>query len=413
MMGKWKNRTKMDIAKELLSNLVDSLSSNQQVQLALRVYGHQYPKKLQNCKDSRLEVPFSKDNHQDIIYKLDGIRPKGTTPIAYSLLKASSDFPSGNQFRNVIVLITDGEESCGADPCAVSLRLQKEQVFLQPFIIGLGNNFNKKSMDCLGKFHKANDLQSFRNNLYQVINRSLTPTRLVVDLQDGSGNPIADKSITLINQSTGLPQYEFIHYRDKRHKPDTFEIDPVPNYQFVINTIPQIKIKNPKIKAGEINVLRYKVREGQFVPTLKKINLYDNKLTYTIRNTNNQFIYSGLVNSPVQLLEGTYKVEIHTTPLAIKNNLKITENTENNLAIPDPGIVDIRFLSKGLGVIYKNSKNKSQWVMDLDSEKQLQSVILQPGSYRLVYRAINSPGKYTIIKPFDIKSGTTNKLTVH
>ena len=44
------------------------------------------------------------------------IRAKGTTPIAKSLEEAAADFPIDNS-RNIVILITDGKEECGMDPC--------------------------------------------------------------------------------------------------------------------------------------------------------------------------------------------------------------------------------------------------------------------------------------------------------
>lgn len=52
------NKSRMDVAREILSRLVDSLRINPQLELALRVYGHRYARQSNNCNDSQLEVPF-------------------------------------------------------------------------------------------------------------------------------------------------------------------------------------------------------------------------------------------------------------------------------------------------------------------------------------------------------------------
>jgi Ca-activated chloride channel family protein len=94
----------MDVAKTLLSNLVDSLKVNPKLELALRAYGHLYSKGAQNCQDTKLEVGFGIKNHDRIIKELQSISPKGTTPIAYSLEQAANDFPAGNA-RNIVIII--------------------------------------------------------------------------------------------------------------------------------------------------------------------------------------------------------------------------------------------------------------------------------------------------------------------
>jgi Ca-activated chloride channel family protein len=114
MHGRWESGSKIAIAQRLITEMLDSLQSiddRQTFQLALRVYGHQYPVPPQNCNDTRLEVPFAFGNVPKIKKKLRSIIPKGTTPIARSLSRASSDFPPCENCRNVIILITDGIEA--------------------------------------------------------------------------------------------------------------------------------------------------------------------------------------------------------------------------------------------------------------------------------------------------------------
>ncbi|MEL7148004.1 MAG: hypothetical protein AAFO69_16640, partial [Bacteroidota bacterium] len=68
MLGKLDERQlKINVAKDILSDLIDSLKIDKNVELALRVYGHQYDRKQQVCTDSRLEVPFGPTNHDQII----------------------------------------------------------------------------------------------------------------------------------------------------------------------------------------------------------------------------------------------------------------------------------------------------------------------------------------------------------
>ena len=114
------NQSRWTVAKSILTKLVDSLRQKTKLELGLRVYGHQSPQEQKNCKDTRLEVPFKAKNHSLIIDKLEEIRPRGVTPITYSLEQAAGDFPSGPGYRNIVILVTDGIESCGGDVCAMS-----------------------------------------------------------------------------------------------------------------------------------------------------------------------------------------------------------------------------------------------------------------------------------------------------
>ena len=93
MYAKMGEDNRITVAKRLLTRMVDSLQYQEELELALRVYGHQSQKTERNCKDTKLEVPFSKGNHQAIKDNIRDLRPKGTTLIAYSLQEAAYDFP--------------------------------------------------------------------------------------------------------------------------------------------------------------------------------------------------------------------------------------------------------------------------------------------------------------------------------
>lgn len=90
------------------------------VETALRVYGHQTVQMENDCYDSKLEVPFRNQNAVRFKNTVNYLRPRSHS-IAYSLEQSIKDFgePKPNQ-RNVIVLITDGAESCGSIPVRYS-----------------------------------------------------------------------------------------------------------------------------------------------------------------------------------------------------------------------------------------------------------------------------------------------------
>jgi Ca-activated chloride channel family protein len=66
MYGLWGQEQKMKVATRLLSHLMDSLKSKENIEVALRVYGHQFSVAAGNrsCEDTKLEVPFANNNFQ-------------------------------------------------------------------------------------------------------------------------------------------------------------------------------------------------------------------------------------------------------------------------------------------------------------------------------------------------------------
>src|SRR5438045_435108 len=62
MSAKHENASRMDGAKNLFYKFIDSLSKDQTMHFALRMYGHTVKYPPGDCKDSKLIVPFSDDN---------------------------------------------------------------------------------------------------------------------------------------------------------------------------------------------------------------------------------------------------------------------------------------------------------------------------------------------------------------
>ena len=130
MLSRWQSGRKIDIAKKLLSNMVDSLKNVENLEIGLRVYGHKSNYPPQDCDDTHLEVNFlNAYMAADLIKKkLSVIKPRGTTPIARSLEEGAKDFPN-DKGRNIVILITDGKEECGMDPCAFSRLYHRKFLF--------------------------------------------------------------------------------------------------------------------------------------------------------------------------------------------------------------------------------------------------------------------------------------------
>lgn len=216
MKEMWNDKSKFEISKQLVFHLADSLEqSNNNIEFGVRVFGHQSPRSLHNCTDSKLEVVFSPKNAIKIKERLDKITPQGYSPIAYSLLQAATDFPKDSLSTNAIILVTDGEEKCAGDPCASALALSKNRVTLKPFIIGL--NLPKDivmDFNCVGTYYDAKDEAAFHNVLNNVVDQAIKNTSLQINLLDIKGNPtISNIAFTMYDYYSGDIRYNFIQDR--------------------------------------------------------------------------------------------------------------------------------------------------------------------------------------------------------
>ncbi len=415
MLAPWGPTLRINAAKKLLSDLIDSLKVNENLELALRVYGHQFHRKYQRCDDSRLEVGFSRENHRQIIQKLNQIEPMGTTPIAYSLAQAANDFPAEKDVRNIIIIITDGIESCDGDPCEVSLALQKRNIFLRPFIIGLGMEDNEgKEFECMGQYFDAKKINDLRSSLNKAIFQTLDRTTVSLELLDEKDQPtITDINVTFINSFTYEPVYEFIHYKDHDGRPDSVEVDAVLSYHIRVNTVPPVYQMNPKIIPGKHNVIRIKCPQGALMVSQKNHSEYGKDVKVLLYEKDDTSILHSLdIGEKHDYLAGYYDLQITTLPHIRYSGIYLKPADLVRIEIPPPGLLNLNRNFPGSGSIYLiNPDGSENWIYNLNSESKNTSLALQPGKYKLVFRAHNARGsKFTKIELFDIASGKTVNL---
>lgn len=263
MYAQWQTNTRFEIAKKLLSEMVDSLDKITNVEMALRVYGHTKKFPPQDCDDTRLEVPFGKNTAYLIKKRLSEINPSGTTPIAQSLNQCGNDFPA-DPARNIIILITDGIEECNGDPCAVSLMLQRKGIILKPFVIGLGLSKEYKDVfNCVGNYYDAVDETGFRTVFNVVISQALNNTTIQVNLLDEKHRPTeTNVNMTFYDTYSGALRYNFVHTLNAKGLPDTLLIDPLGTYDIVVNTIPPVRKDSNRIVAGKHNTIGIDCPQG-------------------------------------------------------------------------------------------------------------------------------------------------------
>ena len=415
MYGRWQSDTKFNIATRLFSGLLDSLRNIQDLELALRVYGHQKPFPPQDCNDSKLEVPFAKDNIARIKHVLKIISPSGTTPIAYSLTLAAKDFPPCDHCRNVIILITDGLEECGGDPCAASAELQQKGIALKPFIVGIGKNF-KEQFDCVGTYFDASNEKEFSNALKVIISRTLNPTTMQVNLLDQSHDPTeTNVAMTFYDSRSGMIKYNFIHSLNAKGLPDTLDIDPLITYNIVVHTIPAVRKDSVKLTPGKHTIVGIDAPQG-YLAFKATGNATLKYLPCIIRKSGqNQTLNVQQFDQLEKYVTGKYDIEVLCMPRILVKDVEITQSHTTFVEIPTPGIAVIQRATNGYGSLYIEEKKGLTWLYNLkDNQQQLETLYLQPGSYRVVFRPkYSNSSSYTEEKSFRVESGQTTNVKMY
>jgi Ca-activated chloride channel family protein len=413
MYEQWDHTPKIETAKKVLVELVDSLRTIPNLQMALRTLGADYPLyPKRNCEDTRLVVPFSQGNWQDIESQIKAIEPKGTTPITYTLEKCVDDFTTCNNCRNVIILITDGIEECGGDPCDAAKEMEKKGIILKPFVIGIGKEDFSSAYTCVGKFFDVKKEDDFRNILKVVISQALNNTTAQVNLLDIEGRASeTDVAMTFYDENSGSRIYNFMHTINDAGNPDTITLDPNRTYHIVVHTIPEVDKHNVTLVTGKHNIIAIKAPQGYLHLVMDGDDEY--KALYAIVRKENdmQTLNVQGVESTGKYIVGKYDLEILTMPRMYVPGVKVTENTTTTVKIPQAGFVSITKPGAGPISIYAEDAGKMQWVCNLDVNPIQQNVILQPGRYHAVYRSLNIKQTiYTVDKTFDVKPGVSTTV---
>lgn len=412
MNGTWKSGTKMMVAKKLLGNMLDSLKNKPDLELALRVYGHQKPFPPQDCDDTKLEVDFGKNNTEEIKIKLRNINANGTTPIAASLLKATDDFTKKDNTRNIIILITDGIEACDGDPCAVSLALQKQGIMLKPFVIGIGGDMEqfKKAFECVGTYFDASSEEQFTNILNVVISQALNSTTAQVNLLDAYGKPSeTNVNMSFYDEFSGILKYNYVHTINNRGVPDTVLLDPILTYRMVVHTIPPVEKKGIKLNSGKHNIIAADCPQGTLTVKTNGTNDYKVVPNVIVRKKGEMGTLNvQALNKTEKYITGKYDVEVLCLPRLTINDVDISQSKITTVQIPQPGVCVVLTSGPGYGSLFVEEKNELKLVMNFDEAMTRESLVLLPGKYRIEYRSKAARETlYSIEREFKIESAQT------
>lgn len=130
MWGRIGDRTKIEIARDAVATMLDRWDG--ETDLGLVVYGH---RRKGDCDDIELLQPPAPLDAVALRTRIDAVQPKGMTPIAESVRRAAAALRSTER-KATVILVSDGEETCGADPCALGAELEAGGVDFTAHVIG-------------------------------------------------------------------------------------------------------------------------------------------------------------------------------------------------------------------------------------------------------------------------------------
>lgn len=162
-------KARIEIARETMGTVLKTVPET--MELGLIVYGH---REKGSCSDIELAVSPAAGSAPAISAFVNGVNPKGKTPLSASVKRAAEALRFTEE-KATVILVTDGLETCDADPCALGAELEKSGVDFTAHVVGFGLTEEEgKKVACLaentgGKYLQASDAGQLEGALAETV----------------------------------------------------------------------------------------------------------------------------------------------------------------------------------------------------------------------------------------------------
>lgn len=154
-------KRKVDLMVDTMKSILPKLNPN--VSVGLRVYGHRMGfTPMEACRASSLVSPIATANGMNVRERLSDIKPRGMTPITYSLKQAVKKDFLGFTGKKHIILLTDGGENCDESPCKYVMELIKvrKDIIIDVIAFNIDDEEDLEQLECTslvtsGRFYDA------------------------------------------------------------------------------------------------------------------------------------------------------------------------------------------------------------------------------------------------------------------
>ncbi|MFF0288968.1 VWA domain-containing protein [Streptomyces sp. NPDC005262] len=174
-------QSRMTAAKQAFNEVLDAVP--ERVQLGIRTLGADYPgdDRKVGCKDTKQLYPVGPLDRTEAKTAVATLAPTGWTPIGPALLGAADDLDGGDSTRR-IVLISDGEDTCGPlDPCEVARDIAARGIHLVIDTLGLVPNAKiRQQLTCIaeatgGTYTAVQHTNELSDRVTQLVDRAAEP----------------------------------------------------------------------------------------------------------------------------------------------------------------------------------------------------------------------------------------------
>lgn len=135
-------------AKEfILELMMQAYKIDSTAEFSLRVLGHQYPRSLHNCFDSKQEVHFSRNNYEQMSLRLNNLSAIGTSSVAHAMRDVPKCIDLKSKYQYAVLLLTATGESCSGNFCQELKQLNKNHSNLPVYVLQF-NHLKSSELHC-------------------------------------------------------------------------------------------------------------------------------------------------------------------------------------------------------------------------------------------------------------------------
>lgn len=439
MWGQIDGKCKITIAREAMDSLLGEFEKKETFYLGLRVYGHLN----KQCNNSVAEIEMGPNNAPAIKKMITAIKPLGKTPIAYSLSESIKDFYHKVPGEKVVILITDGIESCDGNICLASKKLKEAGIVTKVHVVGFGMSEKEmKSLECIakpfgGKVIGASNAKELATAFKEVTNEFANEKNLKVIGLD-SNNKSISIDVEVYQDSTEIVSQEPNPYSSNNTSTTQKSIKVASNHgvepKFALKPgVYTIKAKsidggavveasNVEIKKGEFREVTLLFQEGRI--RLKSIDDKKRLLYgfYEIYRAGTEELVKKVDGSGVMeavVAPGVYDIKVYeqnTYTTLWKKNIKVTAGeTAEKTFLFRMGFLEITPTVAGGGLsteywwyyFYKNGSDEKEKTTGEGVGKEM--VELTPGEYEI--KVLDGYNKIVATIKATVVGGKTTKVS--
>ena len=165
MWGQIDGKNKIVIARDVVRDVLGDIPAG--MRLGVLAYGH---RSEGDCGDIETVLPVGPVDPARYMSVIDGIKPKGKTPLTEAVRRAAEEL-GHDDVPATVILVSDGIETCNADPCALAAELASGGVDFTVHVVGFDVTAEEAaSFSCLaertgGQFFTARNAGELTNAL--------------------------------------------------------------------------------------------------------------------------------------------------------------------------------------------------------------------------------------------------------